>query len=554
MKLLNLLILISIICGDISSSKAVNKSIQVKKPKDNGLSIQIENIRKRELGNFGNIIENEVVVGYYMFKKNENIGGGKATFQIEIFDENLKSKKTFKLEKAKKALLVEMCYNGQAFLIIMTNKKGIDLITYDKEGKKLGEKNIIKESLRMPSSLQSEQSGISTTIYPIGENGFYRQSFVKNKKLGFTVEAFSNTLKPYWKYNSVDTSKEIEAVDILYASKNYLALLHTHKKTLYTKEINNDFLFLDGSNGKKMFSLPMKEISNLSVQGCYVNEEKKEVILNGEYFAKGDKIYYSKSEGLYLMKLNLNGEELKMEKLNWKKDLVSLTTTDVEKGKSKENMRFYIHKVFNDSLGNTYIIAEQYKYIISALGVVSKLTSIGDRNLIDLRQNKNPSEFSIKIYNIVCLVLDKDFIVKEEVVIKKKFSEFHIPEYARNYSPTELAHYIKVNNNFDYQFTTINKSKTEFTAFYIDLNRIGEDNVIGTISLSGGVVENKRTPFTFNTEFSTANFFYLNERTPFTFNTELSNVILKSAKQGYILIGEFWPIKKQLNLRLEAIN
>ncbi len=528
------IILFVLLILSFNQSNASTVSILDKKPKDNGLSKQLDNIRRRDLVNFGNIIENEVLVGYYMFRKMDNTGGGKALFQLEILDENLKSKKTIKFEKKKNQLLVEMCYNGKVFLIIMTNKKGIDMITYSKDGKKVSEKNIKKlnkyERARMSSSLQSEETNLST-IYPMGENGFYRQSYVKNKKLGFTVEAFSNDLKTLWTYTSSKTSKEVEAVDILYASENYLALLHAHKKNLMTKEINNDFLFLDGKDGKKMFSLPMKEISTLSIQGCYVNEAKNEIILNGEYFAKGSKIYNSKSEGLYLMKLNLEGEELKMEKLSWKKDLTKLLVTDADKGSSKENMRFFVHKVINDSNGKTYIIAEQYKRIISA-----KAVGMNIANAALGGGGSDLSNISIKIYNLVYLVLDADFKVQEMDIVKKKFSEFYLPKGAEFYSPTMIAQYIKATNNFDYQFTSLNKDKSGFITFYIDLNRKSEDKkkndaVIGTISLSNGAIETKRIPF----------------------NTEFNTVIFRNAKQGYILIGEYWRKKKQLMLRLEPV-
>ena len=47
---------------------------------------------------------------------------------------------------------------------------------------------------------------------------------------------------------------------------------------------------------------------------------------------------------------------------------------------------------------------------------------------------------SIKIYNIVCLVLDKDFIVKEEVVIKKpKRQKTNLEEQIEFFEPEEAG-------------------------------------------------------------------------------------------------------------------
>ncbi len=507
-----------------------------KKSKDNGLKQQLDNVRARDLRNFGSIIENEITVGYYMFSKLEKTGGGMAMYQIEIFDENLKSKKTIKLERSKTAQLVEMNYNGAAFFLMMTNKKGVDMVTYNKEGKKLGEINIKKvnkyERMRISQALQSQESS-NASVYSSNDQGFIRQTFVKNKKLGYSVEAYSNDLKLIWKYSSDAASPKIEGVDIMYASAKYVTLLRSEKKNMTTKDVDNHVIMLDAESGDKLFEIPMKEISDLSVLGCHVDEDKKEVIFNGEYFGKGKNIYKAKSEGLYMMKVDMSGKELKMEKMSWKTDLLSLTVKDEEKGKSNDNMRFYIHKVFTAANGNTYIVAEQYKKIVSASAVAMNALSA----MAGGGGNSNLSNISIKIYNIVYMVLDPDFKLIDKQVVKKKYSEFYLEKGYEFVSATLLAHYIKANGWFDYQFSTRNADKTGFTAYYIDLNRKGADGkkndaVIGTISLLGESVETKRTPF----------------------NTEFSRVFINPAKEGNILIGEFWRSKSRLMLRIEPMQ
>ncbi|MDI1234308.1 MAG: hypothetical protein PSX81_08505 [bacterium] len=507
-----------------------------KKSKDNGGAKQLENVKRRDLRNFGTVIENDVTVGYYMFSKIENTGGGMASFKIEIFDENLKSKKTIKIEKRKTAQLVEMNYNGKAFFIMMTNKKGIDMMTFDKEGKKLGELNIKKvskwERMRIQQAVMSEEAS-STSIYSASDEGFIRQAFVKNKKLGFVIERYDNKLKLQWSYGSDKASKRIEAADILYSSENYVAVLKEDKKKLISRDIDVHFVLLNASKGTKLFELQLKELADLSLLGCDVDETKQQIILNGEYYAKGKKIYNSKSEGIYLKMLDLKGKELKMQKLSWKKDLVSLNVTDEEKGKSKENMRFYIHKVVIAANGNTYVVAEQYKKILSATAVGMKLASAA----LGGGGNSNLSSFSIKMYNMVYMVFDNSFNLVEKQVVKKKFSEIWLDKSQEYTSATVLAHYLKANGYFDYQFTSLNKEKGGFTTYYLDLNRKGTDGkkndaVIGTISLSEDKIETKRTPI----------------------NTQYSYMFICPAKENNVLIGEHWRSKKKMFLRIEPIE
>ncbi len=506
-----------------------------KKSKDNGLSKQLENVRRRDLRNFGTIIENESLVGYYMFSKIENTGGGMASFKIEIFDENLKSKKTIKIEKRKTAQLVEMNYNGKAFFIMMTNKKGIDMMTYDKDGKKLGEINIKKvskwERMRIQQALLSEE-GSATSVYSASDEGFIRQALVKNKKIGFVIERYDNKLKLIWSYGSEKTSKRVEAADIMYSSGNYVAVLKEDKKKLISRDIDVHFVLLNADKGTKVFELQLKDLADLSLLGCDVDEEKNQIILNGEHYAKGKKIYNSKSEGIYLKMLDMKGKEIKMQKLTWKKDLVSLNVIDEDKGKSRENMRFYIHKVVIADNGNTYVIAEQYKKVLSASAIGLKLANAALGG-----GNTNLSSFSIKMFNMVYMVFDNEFKLIEKEVVKKKFSEVWLDKSQEYTSATVLAHYLKANGYFDYQFTTVNKEKGGFTSYYLDLNRKGTDGkkndaIIGTISLSEDKIVTKRTPV----------------------NTQYSYMFIYPAKENNVLIGEHWRSKKKMFLRIEPID
>lgn len=520
-----------LLCSTIAFSSQL---FAQKKSKESGSTKQIDDVSYRDLHNLGPIIENEETKGYYLFKREKKTGGGMASFRLELFDLDIKSQKVIKMSRPKKAQLVEMSFNGSAFFMLMSNKKGVDMVTYDNDGKKLGEINIKKvnkyERSRMYQALMNAE-GSSYSVYPTSE-GFVRQTMEKNGKLGYAIESYSNSLKLQWALRSSKTSDKVETADILYCSSKYVAVLRAEKKNLLTKDVDMFMMLLDAENGEKLFEIPMKKLSDLSVLGCFVDEEHKEVYLNGEYFAKGKNIMNSKSEGLYMMKVDLEGKELKMEKMSWKKDLLSLTVKEEEKGNSNENMRFYIHKVHIAPNGNTYIIAEQYKKIVSgtavALNTLNALSGGGQSNL---------SNISIKMYNMVYLVLDKDFKLIEKDVVKKKFSEFFLPKGYETVNATLMAHYIKSQGWFDYCFTSVNKTTGEFSAYYLDLNRKSaegkkNDAVIGSIALVGSKIETKRTPL----------------------NTNYSRLFILPAKEGNVFVGEYSRSKERLFMRLEPLK
>ncbi len=464
-----------------------------KKSKESGSVKQLNDVSRRDLANLGTIVENEEIKGYYIFNREQKIGGGMATFKLDMFDIDLKATKAIKMQRPKKSQLVEMSYNGSCFFLLMTNKKGVDMLTYDATGKKLGEVNIKKankyERGRIAQALASKEGSNSST-YPV-TGGFIKTTLEKNKKLGYVIEMYSEKLKREWKYSSNKESDKIETADILYCSDKYVAFLKLQKKNLMTKEVEFSLILLDATDGSKLFDLPMKRLADLSVLGCYIDETKNELYVNGEYFPKGKNIMTSKSEGLYMMKLDIAGKELKMEKMSWKKELLSLTVKDEDKGKSNDNMRFYIHKVHIAPNGNTYIIAEQYKKVVSASAV-----ALNTLNSLSGGGSSNLSNISIKMFNMVYLVLDKDFKLIEKDVVKKRFTEYYLEKGYEFVSATLLAHYIKSQGWFDYQFTSVNKTTGEFSSYYLDYNRKGSDGkkndaVIGSISLTGEKITQK---------------------------------------------------------------
>ncbi len=138
---------------------------------------------------------------------------------------------------------------------------------------------------------------------------------------------------------------------------------------------------------------------------------------------------------------------------------------------------------------------------------------------------------------MVYLVLDKDFKLIDKQVVKKKFSEFFLEKGYETVSATLLAHYIKANGWFDYQFTSVNKKTGEFSAFYLDLNRKSaegkkNDVVLGSIALVGGNIETKRTPL----------------------NTNYSYLFVYPAKEGHVFVAEYSRSKERLFMRLEPLK
>lgn len=511
----------------------ISKSNNTKNP-DGNIVLQMEKIRAKDVRNFGNIIEKNVLVGYYYFTKGEKTGNGNAEFEIKIYDVDFKYLRSIEIESGKNSQLIEMNYNGNAFMVMMAGRKGVDLFTFSKDGKQLGEIKEIEvskfESFQISAAMNSDEP-ISSSINSLGDYGFVRQVMVSNKKMGYVLEGYNNKLELMWTSASDTKASELESADVLYSSSKFIGVLKSTKKNQLTRDVTNSFFFLDAESGNTLFELDVDKMQDITIHGCYVDDANKLVYLNGEYYAKGKNSTNNKSEGLYLMKLDIDGNVVQNEQLTWKKDLINLTATS-DGSQTKENMRFYIHKVQIGKDGNTYVVAEQYKMILSASAVGMKLLNAAAGG-----GSTGMSSFSIKIYNMVYMVFNKDFKLVQKEVVKKKFSEVYLPASYEYASTTMIAHYLKAAGLFDYQYSTINEDGNGFTSYYIDINRKGEDGkkndaVVGSITLGDGDPKTNRTPIDVNSR----------------------NISIHPAKKNHLMVLEYYALKKKLTVRLEPLN
>ena len=195
----------------------ISKSNNTKNP-DGNIVLQMEKIRAKDVRNFGNIIEKNVLVGYYYFTKGEKTGNGNAEFEIKIYDVDFIYLRSIEIESGKNSQLIEMNYNGNAFMVMMAGRKGVDLFTFSKEGKQLGEIKEIEvskfESFQISAAMNSDEP-ISSSINSLGDYGFVRQVLVSNKKMGYVLEGYNNKLELMWTSASDTKASELESADVL---------------------------------------------------------------------------------------------------------------------------------------------------------------------------------------------------------------------------------------------------------------------------------------------------------------------------------------------------
>ena len=271
-----------------------------------------ENVLKMDLRNKGYIMENDNLVGTYLFYLNEKVDRKTDSYLLKILDNNLSLVKSIEIERPRKSYLLEMVFNGKAFMMMFFTAKGnLDLVTYDKNGTKLGEKNF-EDLTRMEKYTyqMSQTNGTNATIYPTGDGGFVRQAYAKNEKDGYRIEAYDNNLNQIWTAGSDEKSEMVEGGDIIYSSTQYTGLNVLRKKKRTSREYDLFFQLIDSKTGKLVFEKPLKDNgADLSMLTCFIDESSKQVIIGGEYFAPGEDQGKAKSQGMFMMTFDFTGTQ-----------------------------------------------------------------------------------------------------------------------------------------------------------------------------------------------------------------------------------------------------
>ena len=493
----------------------------------------------RTVKHSGQIIEQNKLVGYFIFYTKEKVDKNNTAYEIEMFDDNYNPSSNFEIVRPKNSILLEMVYNGSVFMLhFYDSKTGYEFVTFDKSGEMKGSKKIGKDEIskwdlnKVAVNLQSETENVS--IYPNGDKGFIRSTFTKYKKVGYEIVAYDNEANEVWSYKSNETSDMLEMVEINDISANYLTATVTKKKSITTREMSNYLLLINLAEGTKITELSMgDDASGLrSLLKSFLNESKKNITLVGEYYKPNDDIVKDKSQGLYMQEISLDGEDLGVTNYAWKGDIdqfVSMTDSD---GKKERPFYAFFHDVVISKNGHIFLIGEQFLKQVSAGGIAMQVAAGA------LGGSSNASAFEMLLGDMIVIEFDAKKNLVDFKKVEKKKTNIILPAGMGIYGSTTLGYYIKSLGAFDYSFTSRNKEKDVYDVIYIDANRKEDDKssksdlMVGVISIKTGKVTESRIPI----------------------NCESKTWWIQPGKPGYISVSEYYRKEKKIDMRLEKLT
>ncbi|MEM9918600.1 MAG: DUF6770 family protein [Bacteroidota bacterium] len=503
---------------------------------------KFEDVLSVQLQNMGPILENNLVKGYYMFYKVDKVDRKSNAYMLRILDANLKDVAKKKMINTKYTVMTEAVYNGEVFLFsfLDTRKKILTLQTYNREMKKLGNLTYQLDKWGMTQYVASGGSPGNTPeasnnrlIFPADKDGFIRYSMQKNKKVGYTIEYLPNDLKKTgsWKKSSPEGSKTMfMASHGLSDDKYVISTIISKPKYISNKDVNFELQMIEINSNKEVFRIPLKSSRyNYSFMNAFMENDEKSIIVFGEFYDSDENIFKGKSNGLYTMRLDLNGKVIDKVHHAWETKIKRKIKVN-KKGRIEDGGYVAFHKIVQSSDGHFYAVGEMYNKAVSGLGVASQVLSAG-------RGRGGVSAMKMNVLNLIIFDFNADLTLDKVKVFEKQKRSIQLPQGYGIYPPTLLVHVIRAMGEFDYSFTQSKKDNSSFFTTYTSIEKkkgSKKKAYFGIISHTEGDEE------------------YVEDKIDLT--TDANNIMVLPAKPGYVLLVEYFKKKKQLTTRLEKIN
>lgn len=495
--------------------------------------LSIENVHKVHLRNSDAIKEGSEVKGYYFFYVSDKIDRKTNEYTLQITDNNLTKLKDIKFQDSKHVTVLESSFNGTdiIFLIYNDDARTFEYQVYGADGKK---KYTYNRQLTKKEERYLEMSYLANDddehnykgLYPIDGKGFIsNMPSREDKDYTFQVDFFSTEKRKQWTYTPTIGGKKFIG-DYLGCNNGVVYFEVLKFGSLMDSKPESSIVGLSLENGKQVFEKSTEEGKYKFYPASMSVLSDGRAVLFGEYFNPNGNLIKDKSLGFAFVGIDDKGTFTSEKYCSWDLDLAKYMSVSA-KGKIDEIGFMYLHNIFQTADGNVFAIGEGYKKVASALGIASKVLSMG--------RSSGISTVKAKVTDMVLIRFDKDFNVKDAKIYDKNANTQELPGGMEFVSTPMIGKLLKYTyGEFDYAYSQINKENTSFTICYSDYVR-GKDYKGGTFN-SISYNEGKITTDKINTK------------------SDASSSSVMPGKQGQVLILDYYKKAKRLDAHFEKLN
>jgi hypothetical protein len=494
-------------------------------------------VLKMNVRSTGPIVQNGQVKGYYLFYMIEKQDRKNYNYQLNVYDENLREINSVSIVRPRTFVLVEGAFNGEVFgfLFYDSKAKAVELMAYDKTLKQTGSVKKVVNNKFLVATYKNIAIGNEPSqafFVPVSNKGFLYYGLKPGSKMHFEMLFVDNSMKTVWSQTATEGAKHaVEMASEAFQSEKYVGSLITIKKGLASRDTDSYLAVHETLTGKVVFRVPMyTDKYSVSFSDVFFDEKKQSFTVFGEYFNADDKELKARSLGFIAWTFDMTGKSIALKTNSWENEISKAAPVD-ERGKfDGNNTSILFHNIIRTDDGKIFVVGEQYKKAASAGGIISNvaMTALGG--------SPTASNVQLNIYNMTIFEFTSDYSLKKVHVFEKDKNVLQLPGGYGTLSPRLLSYYAKAVGGFDYAFTQESKDKSTFYVSYVNYDREkGEKakNVLGTI------VYTPEKVFTV-------------DKLPMARKSTL--YFVHKAKEGYVMITEYFKKEKRLESRLEKVN
>jgi hypothetical protein len=490
-------------------------------------SISLKNMRAMRLNN--------EVHGYYAFFLVDREDRKNNLYQLRIFDVNLQETHSVEMIKPVTSRLIEGEFNGSHFCFFFADLKKAtqELMLMDLEGTETGS-YLLDEKREFLTASASDDSPATQSLIAVENKGFAVVKYDRNKGYKTSIIHIDNTGKVLWEtpYASPE-EKSFDGQACLYSNDQFiLSTVTTRRKMMSTKGANTFLKIYSLVDGTEMAEIKLNAGKHfLSPFGANYDDKTSEILIYGEYYGRNGKgtIDIKNKLGFFINRYSTSGDLMGEGYASWEDDIKPVIPFDPEDKKAARRS-LIVHQVIRTANGKYYAIAEQYAKAVSGGGVALNALSGA------LGGGQAVSNIQINLFDMMIFEFSADLKVENVQIIEKKKTKIPLAPGYGTVQKDKLGYLMKMMGYFDYSFTSVNSSKTNFNCVYVNYDRKTDGknkNTIGNITLDdqGKVQTVKVLPKSKPTSF-----------------------IALPAKPGYIAVFEYFRKTKSAALRLVKLD
>ncbi|MGV3539159.1 MAG: DUF6770 family protein, partial [Rufibacter sp.] len=322
----------------------------------------------------------------------------KQSMHLYILGNALNITSDFVLEIAPSETLEDVAYSGGNFMVIYSNPyaRTRTMKVLDKQGKEISSKLFEKLAYRTAAK--------PSVILPVGTADFIVINYVKEKKIGYSVERYNEKLEPVYSQVQIPEKKKLYPVDYTLSGDRLYVLEYVDADASDYFEYN--LACFDLATGQLVKKQELKSADGKAYGfATFVRPAANGGVVTGGMYFDGPRVQMSNSDGFFAAQMKADGQ-MDLSYTSWnqvKSQVKDKTTAAFWGGKTKT----FMHDLVVNKDGSYTLIGENYRRGDADLaGEQSKSGSAIAAKVMksaSLGGNEEPSEEAVTVSEFVLI-------------------------------------------------------------------------------------------------------------------------------------------------------